>query len=95
MNRNWGAFREHRHPAARLARRILPRGIVLTSLSLLAGCGGNVVLLDPQGPIGAQEKSLILTAAVLMLIVIVPVIVMAIAFAWRYRASNTKARYTS
>jgi cytochrome o ubiquinol oxidase subunit 2 len=53
-----------------------------------------VVLLDPKGRIGAEEKSLILTAAVLMLIVIVPVIVMAIAFAWRYRASNRRARYS-
>jgi len=50
-------------------------------------------VLNPKGPIGAEEKSLIVTAAILMLVVIVPVIIMAIAFAVRYRASNTKARY--
>ncbi len=52
-----------------------------------------MVVLDPRGPVGGAEKSLILTAAALMLIVIVPVIVMTVVFAWRYRASNTRARY--
>lgn len=51
-------------------------------------------VLDPMGQVGAEEKSLILTAAVLMLIVVVPVIIMTITFAWRYRASNTRARYS-
>ncbi|WKE63914.1 ubiquinol oxidase subunit II [Gallaecimonas kandeliae] len=59
---------------------------------LLAGCD-NMVLLDPKGPVGQGEKSLILTATWLMLLVVVPVIIMTIAFAWRYRASNTKATY--
>ena len=60
---------------------------------LLSGCNSDAILLDPKGPVGHDEKSLILTAFALMLLVVVPVIVMTIAFAWRYRASNTKATY--
>jgi cytochrome o ubiquinol oxidase subunit 2 len=58
---------------------------------LLSGCQMDV--LDPAGPIGSQEKSLIIIATALMLIVVIPVIIMTIAFAWRYRASNEKATY--
>ena len=60
---------------------------------LLQGCS-SIVVLNPKGTVGAEEKSLILTAAGLMLVVIVPVIVMVVAFAWRYRASNRRARYS-
>ncbi|MDE1938637.1 MAG: ubiquinol oxidase subunit II [Alphaproteobacteria bacterium] len=66
-------------------------GAVVATAPLLGGC--QMVLMDPKGPIGAQEKSIILLATGLMLIVVVPVIVMTIAFAWRYRASNTSATY--
>jgi cytochrome o ubiquinol oxidase subunit II len=58
---------------------------------LLSGC--NYALLDPKGPIGEAERNLILLAVGLMLLVVVPAIVMALVFAWRYRASNTKATY--
>lgn len=53
----------------------------------------HIAVLDPKGPIGADEKSIILYATGLMLLVVVPVIIMILAFAWRYRASNTKATY--
>jgi len=59
---------------------------------VLAGCS-EVVLLDPKGPVGRDERSLILTAAGIMLLVVVPVVVMTFLFAWRYRAGNKKARY--
>jgi len=58
---------------------------------LLAGC--NMDILDPKGDIGAQEKTLLLTATGLMLLVVVPVIILTLWFAWKYRASNTKAKY--
>jgi cytochrome o ubiquinol oxidase subunit 2 len=58
---------------------------------LLGGC--QVSLLDPKGPIGADEKSIILLSTGLMLLVVVPVIVMTILFAWRYRASNESATF--
>ena len=54
----------------------------------------NLAVLNPVGEIAAQEKSLISTAVLLMLIVVVPVIIMVFLFAWKYRASSTKAKYT-
>ena len=59
-------------------------------------CGNSRwAILDPKGPIAADEKTLILTAFGLMLIVVIPVIVMTFVFAWKYRASNQSATYTS
>lgn len=59
---------------------------------LLAGCT-NAALLDPAGRVGVQERSLIVTATLLMLLVVVPTIVLTLFFARRYRASNARARY--
>ncbi|MFP8966209.1 ubiquinol oxidase subunit II [Pokkaliibacter sp. CJK22405] len=64
----------------------------LIAALLLSGCD-KLVLMNPKGPIGHSEKSLILTATWLMLIVVIPVIIMTIAFAWKYRASNKNATY--
>jgi cytochrome o ubiquinol oxidase subunit 2 len=67
------------------------RFLPLPATLLLAGC--HAALLDPKGPIGEAEKSIILTATGLMLVVVIPVIVLVLVVAWRYRASNTKAEY--
>jgi cytochrome o ubiquinol oxidase subunit II len=67
------------------------RLLALAPFGLLAGC--NMVLLNPQGNIGVQEKNLILIALGLMLLVVIPVIALTLWFAWRYRASNTRATY--
>jgi cytochrome o ubiquinol oxidase subunit 2 len=64
--------------------------IVLAALSL-QGCSGGV--LDPKGPVGLAERTILLNALAIMLAIVVPVIVATLAFAWWYRASNTKARY--
>ena len=61
-------------------------------------CAGNCgkspwTLMDPRGPIAADEKHLILTAFGLMLIVVIPVIIMTFMFAWKYRAGNKQAGY--
>jgi cytochrome o ubiquinol oxidase subunit II len=58
---------------------------------VLSGC--NLVVMDPKGPVGLQEKDLIILAIGLMLIPVIPVIIMTIGFAWRYRASNKAATY--
>lgn len=52
-----------------------------------------MLLLDPKGLIASDEKTIMLTALYLMLIVVIPVIFLTLFFAWRYRASNTKATY--
>jgi cytochrome o ubiquinol oxidase subunit II len=50
-------------------------------------------VLDPKGPVGAQELHILATALGLMMIVAVPVIVLTLWFAWRYRASSQTARF--
>ncbi len=68
------------------------RGLILFgALPLLSGC--NAVLLSPSGDVAVQQRNLIIISTVLMLLIIVPVIVLTLLFAWRYRESNTQARY--
>ncbi len=78
-------------PYTKLFRMLPLLGIVLAA-GLLSGC--DMALLNPKGQVGIDEKNLIITSTVLMLIVVIPVIFMTIYFAWKYRASNTKAKYT-
>ena len=59
--------------------------------ALLSGC--NMSVLDPKGQVAADEKTLIITATLLMLVVVIPVIFMTLYFAWKYRESNTSATY--
>ncbi len=54
----------------------------------------NVAVFNPQGVIASRQQDLIIFATLLSMIVIVPVYVMLFVFAWKYRADNTKAKYT-
>ncbi len=54
----------------------------------------NVAILNPKGVIADKERGLMIIAAVLGLIVILPVFAMTAIIAWRYRESNTKAKYS-
>jgi cytochrome o ubiquinol oxidase subunit 2 len=58
---------------------------------VLSGC--RIAVLDPKGVIAASQKELLIEATVLMLLIVIPVIILTFAFAWRYRAKNTKAAY--
>jgi cytochrome o ubiquinol oxidase subunit 2 len=74
---------------ARTARRLSGlSGSVLLSLSL-SGCG--YALMDPHGPIGRQEKLILIDSTVIMLAIVIPVIIATLVFAWWYRAGNTHA----
>src|SRR4029453_18367099 len=57
---------------------------------LLASCQPAGVLA-PQGRIASAERLLLINSTAIMLVVVVPVIVATLAFAWRYRSSNTHA----
>lgn len=50
-------------------------------------------IFDPQGPIGAAEKTILIDSVAIMLAIVVPTIVATFGFAWWFRASNTRARY--
>ncbi|WP_345783623.1 ubiquinol oxidase subunit II [Fulvimonas sp. R45] len=67
------------------------RWLCASAALLLGGCRLDV--LSPAGDVGMHERSLIYIAMALMSVVVVPVIALTLWFAWRYRASNTKATY--
>src|SRR6201991_446499 len=50
-------------------------------------------ILDPQGPIAAADKMILIDSIAIMLAIVVATIVAIFAFAWYFRKSNTKAFY--
>jgi cytochrome o ubiquinol oxidase subunit 2 len=50
-------------------------------------------ILDPQGPIGAADKTILIDSLAIMLAIVLPTIVAIFAFAFWFRASNAKASY--
>ncbi|MFC0203592.1 ubiquinol oxidase subunit II [Novosphingobium soli] len=69
----------------------------LRTLSALGLAGAlsacHSVVLDPAGDVARQQGDLVVIATVLMLLIVVPVMLAVVVFAWRYRASNTEAKY--
>src|ERR1700685_1841613 len=57
----------------------------------LEGC--RTAVLSPAGPIGAADRTILLDALAIMLAIVVPTILATLAFAWWFRASNTRARH--
>ncbi len=57
----------------------------------LAGCQAGV--LDPQGPVGLADRTILIDSMAIMLAIVVPTIAATLGIAWWYRASNTRARY--
>jgi cytochrome o ubiquinol oxidase subunit II len=65
---------------------------ILCGAALVASCG-RAGVLDPQGPVAAAERLLLINATAIMLVVVVPVILATLAFAWWYRSSNARAMH--
>lgn len=63
-------------------------GIVVTP-AVLTGCQPGV--LDPLGPVGLAERTILIDSLGIMLAIVVPTIIATFAFAWWFRASNTRA----
>jgi cytochrome o ubiquinol oxidase subunit II len=81
-----GPLRLLRSVNARAARyAVFMAPIVLTAC--------QPAVLDPQGVIGKAEKMLLINSLAIMLAIVVPTIAATFAFAWWFRASNTRARY--
>ena len=58
---------------------------------LVASCDEGV--LDPHGPVGKAERVILYDSTAIMLAVVIPVIVLTLAFAWWFRAKNSRAHY--
>jgi cytochrome o ubiquinol oxidase subunit II len=71
---------------------LLKRGGLAAGASLLLGAC-NRGILDPVGPIAAQEKQLLINSTAIMLAIIIPTMIATVAFAWWFRAGNKKAKY--
>jgi cytochrome o ubiquinol oxidase subunit 2 len=65
--------------------------VLAVTCAALASCDEGV--LSPKGPIGRAETTILFDATVIMLAVVVPVIVLTLAFAWWFRAGNSRARH--
>jgi cytochrome o ubiquinol oxidase subunit 2 len=50
-------------------------------------------IFDPQGPIAAAEKTILIDSIAIMLAIVVPTILATFAFAYWFRQSNTRAHY--
>jgi cytochrome o ubiquinol oxidase subunit II len=70
-------------PAARCA--------VLLTAGALTACRSSV--LDPQGPIGSADTTILIDSLAIMLAIVVPTIIATLGCAWWFRSSNVKARY--
>jgi len=67
------------------------RSVLPVMLISLAAC--HTAVLSPAGPVGEGERIVLLDSLTIMLAIVVPTVVAILAFAYWFRASNTRARY--
>ncbi len=75
---------------------ILPAVVIVGFLSVAVWYlrRTTIPILEPKGPVGLQERNLLLFALALSLFVIIPVFSLLFFIAWKYRESNESARYS-
>jgi cytochrome o ubiquinol oxidase subunit II len=57
----------------------------------LSSC--DTIVLDPQGPIGHAQITILIDSVAIMLAIVLPTMAATLAFAWWFRSSNTRAKY--
>jgi len=67
------------------------RKVLALGLISLAAC--HTAVLSPAGPVGEANRIVLLDSLAIMLAIVVPTIAAILAFAFWFRASNTRARY--
>lgn len=79
----------------RVAQVIISSVITIAVISILVFVtqGREMPLLNPQGLIANQERTLILITFGLSMVVVIPVLTMLFVIAYKYRSTNTKAKY--
>jgi len=68
-------------------------GAAIISALIFVTQGRDIPVLDTHGAIANQERDLIIITTAIGLLVVIPVFIMMFSIAWKYRASNTKAKY--
>src|SRR6516225_2424953 len=70
------------------------RGLLVCAAATLLSSCQLAGVMDPRGPIAAQERLLMINTTEIMLVVVVPVIMLTLGFAWWYRAANPRADHS-
>ncbi len=81
---------DHVRPRRRFIGAAARFAVLLASISL-AGCKPSV--LNPQGPIGDGNATILIDSVAIMLAIVVPTIVATLGVAWWSRSSNRRAFY--
>ncbi len=81
-----------KHKYELIAAAILSLVVILVAVVWFSGA--NIAVLNPQGLIARKQRDLIIIATLLMMIVVIPVYILTFGIAWKYRASNKKAKYS-
>jgi cytochrome o ubiquinol oxidase subunit II len=68
------------------------RIIVLIPLAAMLGAC-HAVVFSPAGDVARQQRDILFQTTAIMLLIVVPVMILIAVVAWRYRHSNTNARY--
>ncbi|MCZ8519801.1 MULTISPECIES: ubiquinol oxidase subunit II [Paenibacillus] len=69
----------------RMLRKALPLIFLLAGVLLLSACGEQPMVLDPKGPIAADQKDLILISSLLCAVILFPVLGLTAYIVWKYR----------
>ena len=85
--RSGGAEMMLKVPSQRLVLRLAP----LTAAMFLGGC--NWAVLNPKGPVGDGNSTLLVDSVAIMLVIVVPTIIATLVIAWWFRSSNQRAFY--
>jgi len=66
-------------------------GLLALLATIVSAC--NRGILDPVGPVGHAEKTILINSTAIMLAIVIPTMVATVAIAWWFRRSNSKATY--
>jgi len=66
-------------------------GLLALLATIVSAC--NRGILDPVGPVGQAEKTILINSTAIMLAIVIPTMVATVAIAWWFRRSNSKATY--
>ncbi len=78
-------------PSAFRAQVLVRLGVAAGLAMVLCGCGSPI--LEPKGPIGVAERTILIDSLAIMLAIVIPTIAATLGFAWWFRASNKRSRY--
>ena len=66
-------------------------GLLALLATIISACDRGI--LDPVGPVGQAEKTILINSTAIMLAIVIPTMIATLAIAWWFRRSNSKATY--